>query len=161
LSVTQRAILFALACGLAAGAPVSAGAWCDVVFKDVAHEAEIVVLARVVKAKSEPAGIHVVDVLKGDCGQRLPKLDAVDLEGLRHQDHVLVALDADLRPLRGTRSLGFCEAISVLPIRGKKLRGRDRLDYDSQSKPMTLEELRDELSRDLADGSTHARLADR
>ena len=83
------------------------------------------------------------------------------LAGLRHEDHVLFALDGDLRPLRTTRSLGFCDAISVLPIRGKKLRGRDRLDYDSQSEGITLEELRDELSRDLADGSTHARLSGR
>lgn len=137
-----------------------AGTWCDVVFKDVAHEAEIVLLARIEKTKGASASVRVVDVLKGDCGQRLPNLDPADLAGLKHEDHVFVALDGDLRPLRGTRSLGFCEAISVLPVRNNKLRGRDRVNYDSQSKGITLEELRDELLRDLAEDSNHARLSD-
>jgi hypothetical protein len=161
LIASPRAMICVLVCGLTAGAPVFAGAWCDVVFKDVAHEADVVLLGRVEKAKGGPTSVHVVEVLKGDCGRRLLELDAADLAGLKHDDHVLVALDGELRPLRGTRTLGFCEAISVLPIRGRKLRGRDRLDYDSRSTGMSLEELRDELRRDLGDDSKHARLSGR
>jgi hypothetical protein len=148
-----------LAGGFAAATHVGAGTWCDVVFKDVAREADIVVLARVEQAKDGAPTVHVVDVLKGSCGSCEVRLDPEDLDGVKDGDRLFVALDRDHRPVRGKRSLGFCGAISVLPIRGGKLRSRDRLNYDSQAGGMTLDELREELSRELAAGSKSARLS--
>jgi hypothetical protein len=148
-----------LAGGFAVATHVGAGTWCDVVFKDVAREADIVVLARVEQAKGEVPTVHVVDVLKGNCGACEMHLDSQDLDGVKDGDRLFVALDGDRRPVRGKRSLGFCGAISVLPIRGGKLRARDRLNYDSRAGGMTLDELREELSRDLAADSQSAQLS--
>jgi hypothetical protein len=106
-----------------------------------------------------PARVEVVDVLKGDCERSVLSLDPEDLDpdSVRVGDHLLLALDRDLQPLQSARGLGFCSAISVLPIRGGKLRARERVNYDSERQKMTLDEIRDELSRWLADGSGAAR----
>ena len=148
-------------CGLAVAAPLWAGGWCDVVFKDVARQAPIVVLARVERTKAAPPTLHVLEVLKDRSEQGFSRLPSRILDGqpIKHGDHVLVALGDDHRPVVATRGLGMCEAISVLTIRGGKLRSRDRVNYDSDVGAMTLEELREDLRGDLAPDSRQASIS--
>jgi hypothetical protein len=162
LSRSRHAIC-TLACGLAAATPVFADAWCDVMFKDVAHEAQVVVLARVERAKGAPAVLRVDEVLKDESGHQVSVLPSEALEGhqVKHGDRVLVALDGDHRLVRVTRSLGGCAAISVLPIRGGKLRARDRVNYDSREGAITLDRIRQQLLDDFADDSRRARCSGR
>jgi hypothetical protein len=89
-------------------------------------------------------------------------LPALTLNGHRVKDgdHVLVALDGKHRLVRTTHGLGACLAISVLPIRGGKLRAQDRVNYDSGTRAMTLDQLREQLLNDVAADSTRAHLAD-
>lgn len=152
--------LFAVA---AATSPPYAGAWCDVLFKDAALEADIVVLARVERPKQEPLGLSLVDVLKGECDRDGLKWLAPTLEDydVKHDDHVLLALDGDRRLLRQSRGLGLCRVISVLPIRKGRLRTRDRVDYDSLNGTLTLEEIERELRHEFTVPSHQATLSGR
>ena len=45
--------------------------------------------------------------------------------------------------------LGACLAISLLPIRNGKLRGRDRINYDYESDSLDIDQLRRRLLEDL------------
>jgi len=161
LRAFRRVLIGLFAGGLAAVVAAPAGAWCDVVFKDVAQEAEVVLLGRIEKVKGGPTVVRVADILKGQYRESWLSLDPSDLDvdRLKHHDHVLVALDGSLEPLRQARGLGFCQPISVLPIRGGKLRSRERVDYDSLTGSLTLDAIRDELVRELGDGSRSARLS--
>ena len=61
---------------------------------------------------------------------------------------MLLAVDAEGRPVQESASgLGACAAVSVLPIRGGKLRARDRPSYDNLDGAMTLDELKAELRK--------------
>jgi hypothetical protein len=152
-----------LACGLAAPLPLSAEGWCDIVFKDVAQQAEIVVLARVDRARRALPELFVVETLKGECPLGHLGLTSRILEdyNMKDGDHVFVAMDAKRRPVGTARSLGVCTAVHVLPIRGGKLRSRDRLNYDSRSGSLTLDQIRHQLQRDLDQPSAHALLTGR
>ncbi len=139
-------------CGLAAMAPARAEGWCSVVFKDVAREAELVLLARVDGPKESPVRLSVVEVLKGEyraTGLALATHDA-GLVPFKGGDILLLALDHRHRPVSGVRGLGACDPISMLLVRGGKLRARDRENYDSREGPLALDELRGELARELA-----------
>jgi hypothetical protein len=133
--------------GLASSMAMASGSWCDVVFKDIAREADVLVLTRVELVDEAPPLLHVVDVLKGEYRRAELVLtgDALNGLGLKTGDQVLVALDDNHRQISTSRSLGMCDAISVLPIRSGKLRARDRLDYDSRKGAMTLNQLRQDL----------------
>jgi len=43
-------------------------------------------------------------------------------------------------------SLGFCRPISILPVRGGKLRAAERVDYDNGRQRITLEALLEDLA---------------
>ena len=133
--------------GLASSVAMASGSWCDVVFKDIAREADALVLTRVELVNEAPPLLHVVDVLKGEYPRGELALTGDALDGLRLKtgDQVLVALDGAHRQISTSRNLGMCDAISVLPIRGGKLRARDRLGYDSQRGGMTFNQLRQDL----------------
>ena len=154
-SVPRAAIRLLLCAVLTAAVPATrADAWCDVVFKDVARSADIVLLAQVDKKKGEAPGLRVVEVFKGACEERTLNLQLEELaqSGVKDRDHVLLALTREMRLANDTRGLGACFAITVLPIRDGKLRARDRVNYDSRRGTMTLDELREELIHHLADG---------
>jgi hypothetical protein len=159
LSVFRCTLICLVVGGLAVCNPLWAGSWCDVVFKDVARDAATVVLTRVDRPKDERPILHVTDVLKGECDQSVISLSKRELErhGLKPGDQVLLALDDDLLLIRATRGLGICEVISLLPIHRGRLRSEHRADYDSGRKPMTLDELRQDL-RALPGASGHVGL---
>ena len=154
MTASGRTLICLMAGGLAVTGSSWAGSWCDVVFKDVARDAAAIVLTRVDRPTDGRATLHVTDVLKGECDQPVVGLAKRDLErhGLKHGDQVLLALDDDLLPIRATHGLGICEPVSLLPIRGGRLRSADRSGYDNGRKAMTLDELRREL-QELDDAS--------
>lgn len=143
----MRILQAIVACAaLASPAGAEAPGWCDLVFKDVAHDAHFVVLAEVHREKQASPTLHVVDVLKGPRQAVAPQVEDPGDLGLEKAHHVLLALDEKQRPVGNGRSMGACTAISVLPIRDGKLRSRDRRNYDSGRGDMTLEELRQDLA---------------
>lgn len=123
--------------------------WCGFLFKDVAEAARIVLLAQYHASGVEPATVKVVEVLKGAFTERTLALDLAELRSLRlrDRDYLLLALAANREPIRTLPGKGACSTVPILPVRGGKLRARDRQDYDDQQKPMTLDELRVELAR--------------
>jgi len=140
--------LFLLQIVLALQIAPPANAWCDVVFKDVVREADVVLIARAEARKGEPVEFAIVDVMKGEFAE--PILDVhrevLSEYGIRTKDHVLLALGKDGQLVSKAPGLGACFPVSLVRLRGEKLRGKDRVDYDSRREPMTLDELR----RDLA-----------
>lgn len=126
--------------------------WCDIVFRDVARAADTVVIARVERAEHGAPSITVEEVLKGSVSD--PTEIRITLEmfpemGLRPGDHVLVALGDDGGPLQTIKGWGACRAVSALRIRKGRLKRVDRIDYDYLERPLTLDELRDQLRHDL------------
>jgi hypothetical protein len=112
-----------------------------VVFRDVAREAPVVVLARPAAGGPERREVELERVVKGRCERRrfiLPE-EIPGERPLRDGDLVLLALDRKLAPVRVLRSLGFCKPISILVLRGGKLRGTARADYDNGRGRLTLE----------------------
>jgi hypothetical protein len=69
--------------------------------------------------------------------------------GIRPNDHVLLALGKDGQLVARSPGMGACLPVSLVRLRGDKLRGRDRVDYDSRREPMRLDELRLDLARQL------------
>ena len=132
---------------LASSVAMASGSWCDVVFKDIAREADALVLTQVELVDEAPPLLHVVDVLKGEYPRHELLLTGDALNGLRLKtgDQVLVALDDNHRQISTARNLGMCDAISVVAIRGGRLRARDRLGYDNQRGGMTFNQLRQDL----------------
>jgi hypothetical protein len=161
--MSRRVLVCAAICGLAFSAPLFAGTWCDVVFSDVAHDAGIVVLARVEKARGAAPVLHVAEVLKDRSESGFGRLPSRILDGIetKNGDHVLVALDEEQRLVVNAGGLGMCEAISVLVIRGGKLRSRDRVNYDSLTGTLTLEEIREQLRDDPTDAPRQASISGR
>lgn len=139
-----------LACLLVAAVSQPAGAWCDLVFKDVAGLADAVVLAEVRESPESEDGTRQLDVIEvfkgGGVNDTLPLAPGDLATDVKPGEQVLLALTRDNRLVQGNQGLGICSAVSVLPIRGGKLRARDRPDYDSGSRSMSLERLRRELS---------------
>ena len=128
-----------------------AAAWCDLVFKDVAPLAEIVVLAEVRKPKDRHSELVPVEVLKGIYEKEILSLDPEELvAGVKNGDQVILALTPEHTLVRDNQGLGLCSVINVLHIRDGKLRARDRQHYDSGSKALPLDQLREELIRDLS-----------
>ncbi|HKQ62914.1 MAG TPA: hypothetical protein VJS92_16595 [Candidatus Polarisedimenticolaceae bacterium] len=129
--------------------PLRAGlAWCDLPFKAAAAQAPNLVLVQFRAPKGQPPELFVVEVLKGRCRNEALNVDPTSLRSFapRNRDLFLLALDRSLRLPSHAENLGACAAISVLPVRGGKLRAADREDYDGGTRPMTLEELRAELT---------------
>ena len=119
-------------------------------FKDIAPLAEVVVLAEVRKPKDRQPELVVLEVLKGDSDTKTLSLDPEELvAGIRHGDQVILALTREHTLVRDNQGLGLCNVINVLHIRDGKLRARDRQGYDSRRKSMSLDQLREELIRDL------------
>ncbi len=151
-----------LLCALAALIAQPAAAWCDLVFKDIAPLAEVVVLAKVQKPKGRQLELVVVEALKGTCEKKTLSLDAKELvAGIKHGDQVILALTPEHTLVRDNQGLGSCTVINVLHIRDGKLRARDRQGYDSRRKALPLDQLREELIRDLRPVSDDTRLSAR
>ncbi len=74
---------------------------------------------------------------------------------------MILALTTEHTLVRDNQGLGTCAVINVLHIRGGKLRGRDRLGYDSRRKALSLDQLREELIRDLRPASHDTRFSAR
>ena len=121
--------------------------WCDLVFKDVLDEASSVIVAEYRQSGKGGPQITVQEVLKGSCTDDELDLDLKELavHNFRNGDQMLLALTSFHQPVRVVRSMGGCTPVSVLPIRGGKLRARDRVNYDFLSKSISLEALRAEL----------------
>jgi len=147
LIASRRTLIRLAVAGLAVSGPLWAGSWCDVVFKDVARDAAAIVLTRVNEPTDDLLTLRVTDVLMGECDQSVVSLAKRELQRhrLKPGDQVLLALDDDLLLIRATHGLGICEPVSLLPIRGGRLRSADRPGYDSGRKSMTLDELRRDL----------------
>ena len=158
----RRVRLRWLPCALAALIAQPVAAWCDLVFKDIAPLAEVVVLAEVRKPKGRQPELIVVEVLKGTCEKKTLSLDPEELvTGIKHGDQVILALTPEHTLVRHNQGLGLCTAINVLHIRDGKLRARDRQGYDSRRKRLPLDQLREELIRDLRPVSRDTRLSAR
>lgn len=139
-----------LSCALAALIAQPAAAWCDLVFKDVAPQAQVVVLAEIRKPKGRQPELVVVEVFKGASEMQALSLDPEALVArTRHGDQVILALTSEHSLVNDNRGLGLCSVVNVLHIRGGKLRARDRQAYDNRRRAMPLEQLREELMRDL------------
>lgn len=139
-----------LACVLAAAVSQPAQGWCDLVFQDVAAFADVVVLAEIRAPKGGMLELMVVEVFKGAGVAGSLTLDpAAFSPDAQPGERVVLALTQEHTLVQGNQGLGVCSAISVLPIHGGKLRARDRQDYDSRSRSMSLERLRRELTSDL------------
>ena len=138
----RAAARWALVCFLATLASAPEAAWCDLLFKDVAGDAGLIVLVEYETTKGTTATIRVVETIKGDPGT-IPVAAPAELElfGPRNGDRFMMALSEGGTWIRYVHGTGACAAISVLPIRGGKLRARHRSDYDGASRSMTLEEL--------------------
>ncbi len=151
-----------LLCALAALIAQPAAAWCDLVFKDIAPLAEVVVLAKVQKPKGRQLELVVVEALKGTCDQKTLSLDPGELvTGIKRGDHVILALTSEYTLVRDNQGLGSCTVINVLHIRDGKLRARERQGYDSRHKVLSLDQLREELIRDLRPASHNTRFSAR
>ena len=141
--------LIAIACVLlfVASIPGSAEGWCDLVFVDVLDEAESVIIARYQKQGKSAPKFTVQEVLKGACTDADLDLDPKELahHSFKDGDQLVLALTDYHQPVRIVHGMGGCTAVSVLPIRGGKLRARDRENYDLGRKSITLEVLRAEL----------------
>ena len=132
---------------LASVSAATAEGWCDLVFKDVVESASNVIIAHYQKTgKSEPS-VTVVEVLKGGCTDDELDMDLEELGSyrLKDGDRLVLALTSYHQPIRLLVGLGGCTPVSILPIRGGKLRARERADYDLLTKSITLEALRSEL----------------
>lgn len=151
------AVAAALSCALffALPGPVPAEGWCDVVFKDVLDEAASVIIADYRQSGDSPPEITVQEVLKGSCTDGELDLDPKELApyDFKDGDQMIVALTSYHQTVRIVSGMGGCTPVSVLPIRGGKLRARDRMDYDFTRKSTTLEALRAELLALLHPGS--------
>jgi len=144
------ALLFLPSMGL------QAEGWCDLVFTDVIGEADSVIIAGYHrKGKSGPE-FKVQEVLKGACADSDLDLDLEEFAYYRFKDgdQLVLALTSYHQPVRVVHGMGGCTAVSVLPIRGGKLRSKDRENYDFGSKSITLEALRAELLT-LLDPDSH------
>ncbi len=138
-------ILAAAILCIGADSPVG---WCDLLFKEVAVVADNVVIADYRKAKhGRPESVIVVEVLRGEVPQGQP-IDPERLKSLRLKDgdQCVLALTSFFEPVRYLRGMGACTAVNALPIRRGRLRSQDRSNYDGRRKPMSLDELRTELS---------------
>jgi hypothetical protein len=121
--------------------------WCDLVFKDVVEKASSVIIADYHRASKVDVKVTVAEVLKGACTDEELEMDPEELERLRLKDgdKLVIALTSYHQPVRIVRELAGCAPVSILPIRGGKLRARERPNYDFMSKSMTLEALRSDL----------------
>ena len=158
----RRVWLSGLPCVLAGLIAQPAAAWCDLVFKDIAPLAEVVILAEVRKPKDRQPELVPVEVLKGSYEKETLSLDPEKLvAGVKNGDQVILALTPEHALVRDNQGLGLCSVINVLHIRDGKLRARDRQHYDSGSKALPLDRLREELIRDLRPVSDDTRLSAR
>jgi len=140
---------------LAVPASTPADGWCELVFKDVVEYASSVIIAEYHRgAKSAPT-VTVAEVLEGACTDDELEMDLEELRRyrLKDGDKLVVALNAYHQPMRVVRDLAGCTPVSILPLRGGRLRARERPDYDFMSEAMSLEALRSELLELLVSGS--------
>ena len=151
-----------LSCALAALIAQPAAAWCDLMFKDVAPLAEVVVLAEIRAPKDGQPELVVVEVFKGTFETEALHLDSEELTAkAKHGDQVILALTGKHTLVSDNQGLGLCSVVNVLHIRDGKLRARDRQGYDNRRKAMPLLQLREELIRDLRPESPGTRLSAR
>jgi len=143
----ERAALGLSVTLLAFVSTATAEGWCDLVFKDVVESAPTVIIARYHHAAKSRPSVTVVEVLKGDCTDDELDMDLEELKPyrLKNGDRLVVALTSHHQPIRVLGGLGGCTPVSILPIRGGKLRARERADYDFLTKSIALDDLRSEL----------------
>jgi len=149
ITVRRRVLVSALA--LAASAGTSTRAWCDLPFKDIVDRVETVILVEYRKPRGETASVVTLEVFKGESRQGSADLDPEELEAYRPRNGAkyLIALTSFGRIARYIEGIGACSPVSVLPLRGQKLRADDRFNYDGGHDPLTLDALREDLTRHL------------
>jgi hypothetical protein len=135
---------------------LQAEGWCDLVFTDVVGEADSVIIAGYHQKDKSLPKFKVQEVLKGACTDSQLDLDLDEFAyfRLKDGDQLVLALTSHHQPVRVVHGMGGCTAVSVLPIRGGKLRSKDRENYDFGRKSITLEALRAELLT-LLDPDSH------
>jgi hypothetical protein len=127
-------------------------AWCDLPFKDIVHQVDLVVLAEYRKPRGKPAAVFPLQVFKGLPIAGPLALDPRELRGFRPRNGslFLLALSKRHRLVQYLERLGACSPVNAVLLRGGKLRGEDRFNYDNGSEPMTLEEVKADLAAHLA-----------
>jgi len=145
--VVLAAALFGL------GATIDVGAFCDLMFKDVAENAAIVVLVEYRKPKGAEPYLSVAEVLKGHTESENLRLGEQGIKVYRPADgdRFLLALTADRTLVQAVAGMGFCTPRNVLAVGKSKIRTVDRRNWDGTATPPTLDQIR-EL---LADSSMH------
>jgi len=138
------ALLILLGC---AAAPATA--WCNLPFREVARQVDLVVLAEFRKPRGEPAEVLVVEVMRGESPRGPLQLDpdALDMFHPRDGNQFLLALNARLQLVQYLDRLGVCRPVNAVPLHKGRLSGRDRFEYyDNGDESMTLDELRADLT---------------
>ena len=143
-----HARIFSALFTLAAIATPPGAAWCDLVFREVAIQADLVVLGRYEKLGRNTARIEIVEVLVGESDREYFDLPAADLRphSPRTGSQFLLALDRDYSIIQYVPGAGACVPISSLPIRDGQLRGKYRSGFDGGSASMSLDQLREQLA---------------
>jgi hypothetical protein len=139
-------MILCVAAGWAAAAP--GHAFCDLVFKDVAEYAPIVVLVEYRSPKRADPYLQIVEVLKGRTETEVLQLGSHGLSFYEpvHGDRFLLALTRERRLIKTVAGMGACSAKSVLAIRKGKVRSIDRDNWDGTGKAPNLDQLRTELT---------------
>jgi hypothetical protein len=144
----RRAALLVLcvAAGWAAAGP--GHAFCDLVFKDVAEYAPIVVLVEYRSPRQADPYLQVVEVLKGRTETEILQLGSKGLNLYKpaQGDRFLLALTRERRLVQTIAGMGACSAKSVLAIRKGKVRSIDRDNWDGSGKAPNLDQLRTEFT---------------
>ena len=149
IAVRRLAVVAALV--LAASAGTSIRAWCDLPFKDIVGSVDKVILVEYRKPRGKPASVVTLEVFKGESRPGSEDLEPADLAQYRPRNgsRYLIALTRFGRIVQYIEGIGACSPVSVVPLRGEKLRADDRFNYDGGHEPMTLDALREDLIRHL------------
>jgi hypothetical protein len=131
---------------LAGFASASTGAFCELVFKDVAETAPVVVLAEYETSDAGEERLRVIEVVKGPPTTEV-RLRGGALHSYRPErgDRFLLALTRGRRLVEAVPGLGACRSRSVLAIRKGKVRAVDRRNWDGSGSPPPLERMLAEI----------------
>ena len=127
---------------------IDVGAFCELMFKDVAEHAAIVVLVEYRKPKGAEPYLHVAEVLKGATDTETLRLGRQGLRTYKpaHGDRFLLALTVDRTLVGSVFGMGSCVPRSVLAVGKGKVRAVDRSNWDGTDSPPTLDRIREHLA---------------
>ena len=140
------AVLAAALFGL--GATINVGAFCDLMFKDVAEHAAIVVLVEYRKPKGAAPYLSVAEVLKGHTTSESLRLGEQGLKTYKPADgdRFLLALTAERTLMQSVAGMGFCTPRNVLAVGKSKIRTVDRRNWDGTDTPRSIDQIRELLA---------------